>query len=266
MKYFCVSDIHGYYDQLIDALNEAGFDSNNPNHTLISCGDHFDRGPSPVAVLDFLQQLPRKVLLWGNHDELLVNCCKRGFSYDFDMQNGTTKTIHQLASAYIQRNPNVHISPPLDDYKIAPRMFAPFFQNFQDYFETNRYIFVHAWIPVEVKDDLPLHYMRDRQYSRHSDWRNASKEDWSQARWVNPFYMAKCRLQAEKYIVCGHWHCSTGWAAAEGRSEFGEDACFEIFDGDRFIAIDACTAHTGTVNVFVVEDEPLSSNEMEAKK
>lgn len=265
MKYFCVSDIHGYYDQLIDALNEAGFDSNNPNHTLISCGDNFDRGPSPVEVMNFLQQLPRKILIWGNHEDLLVKCCNRGFSLYYDDNNGTTETIHQLSLAYIQQNPGFNISPPMDDYTLAPRMFLPFFQDFQDFFETKRYIFVHAWIPVEANDDTPHDCSDDCQFLKHNDWRNATKAEWREARWLDPFYMAKCSLQAEKTIVCGHWHCSAGWAAAEGRSEFGEDACFEIFDGDGFVAIDACTAYTGTINVFVVEDEPLC-NELEVTK
>ena len=28
-KYFVVSDIHGFYDELIEALNTAGYDKNN---------------------------------------------------------------------------------------------------------------------------------------------------------------------------------------------------------------------------------------------
>ena len=31
-KYFIVADVHGFYDEMIDALNEAGFDKNNENH------------------------------------------------------------------------------------------------------------------------------------------------------------------------------------------------------------------------------------------
>lgn len=60
MKYFCVSDIHGYYDQLIDALESAGFEPDNPNHLLIACGDHFDRGRQPREVLDSSPSFPEK--------------------------------------------------------------------------------------------------------------------------------------------------------------------------------------------------------------
>ena len=42
MKFFVVSDIHGFYNELIKAVSSAGFDKNNKNHTLIICGDLFD--------------------------------------------------------------------------------------------------------------------------------------------------------------------------------------------------------------------------------
>ena len=52
-KYFVVSDVHGFYDEMIKALNEAGWDKNNPNHYIISCGDVFDRGTQPKEVMKF---------------------------------------------------------------------------------------------------------------------------------------------------------------------------------------------------------------------
>lgn len=53
-KLFCVSDIHGFYDEFKSALDTAGFDKDNPEHWLISCGDHFDRGSKPKEVLRFV--------------------------------------------------------------------------------------------------------------------------------------------------------------------------------------------------------------------
>ena len=31
-KYFLTSDVHSYYDELIETLNEAGFDPKNHDH------------------------------------------------------------------------------------------------------------------------------------------------------------------------------------------------------------------------------------------
>ena len=46
-KFFVISDVHGFYNEMREALDEAGFDPNNENHLLISCGDNWDRGPQP---------------------------------------------------------------------------------------------------------------------------------------------------------------------------------------------------------------------------
>ena len=42
MRYFIISDIHGYYSVLKQELEKQGFDKDRD--TLISLGDNFDRG------------------------------------------------------------------------------------------------------------------------------------------------------------------------------------------------------------------------------
>jgi serine/threonine protein phosphatase 1 len=76
--FFVVSDIHGFYKEMRDALDEAGFDPNNENHWLISCGDNWDRGPNPLEVMKYFRTLPRKILIRGNHEDLFEECCERG--------------------------------------------------------------------------------------------------------------------------------------------------------------------------------------------
>lgn len=44
MRYYVVSDIHGYYTQMKSALEKAGFFSDTTPHKLIMLGDLFDRG------------------------------------------------------------------------------------------------------------------------------------------------------------------------------------------------------------------------------
>lgn len=44
MKYFIVSDVHSFYDEMMTALNESGFDKTNPDHIFVSLGDLLDRG------------------------------------------------------------------------------------------------------------------------------------------------------------------------------------------------------------------------------
>lgn len=53
---------------------------------------------------------------------------------------------------------------------------------------------------------------------------------------------------------------SAGWARDEGRSEFGEDAKWDIYKNldQNIISIDTCTAYTGKVAVLVIEDNFLN--------
>ena len=92
-KLFCVSDIHSFYTPMKKALDEAGFDPNNKDHILISCGDLFDRGPDSEELFLYIMSLPNKILIKGNHDILLEELCTRGFPYSNDKSNGTVRTV-----------------------------------------------------------------------------------------------------------------------------------------------------------------------------
>lgn len=253
-KLFCVSDIHGFYDELIAALNEAGFDKDNPEHWLISCGDHFDRGWQPVEVMRFLRSLPRKVIIKGNHEQLLKECCDNGYPESYDYSNGTVNTV-------------VAFSSKEDEYfaDAASRTWKrvkPFIDEMVNYFETEKYIFVHSWIPLTCKDNLPKYYTRNRVFEFNPNWRDANQEEWDAAMWGNPFDMAEKGFnQTGKTIVFGHWNCSAGWAKDENRSEFGADAKFDPYHGDGFISIDGCVAHTKKCNVLVLEDNFTIQND-----
>ena len=252
-KLFVLSDVHGFYDEMKKALDDAGFDENNPEHWLIGCGDFMDRGSQPVQVMRYLCNLPQKILIRGNHEKLIEDCCYRGEAWTHDVSNGTARTIWDIASGHITD------FPEMCDYTL--KRTKAFRDSMVNYLETKNYIFVHSWIPVINKDGLPAHYTRGRSFEVNSDWRNASQKEWDDATWGNPFDMAARGLnQTGKTIVFGHWHCSAGWAEKEGRSEFGSDAKFDPYHGDSFIAIDACTAHTYKVNVLVLEDEFLEVN------
>lgn len=252
-KLFVVSDIHGFYDELIDALDKAGFDKDNENHWLISCGDHFDRGNQPYEVMAYLQSLKRKVLIRGNHECLFDECCNRGYYAQHDIHNGTFDTICDLGGANKGRS--------FDECCIvADSIVRYFFKSMVNYFETKNYVFCHAWIPVNYLgrkfSDNGKYYKR---YSKKEDWRYAHQYEWDDAMWLNPLDMAMDGHGIEKAIVSGHWHCSTGWALENKIfDEFGEKACFDpYYYEDKLIMIDGCTAHTGKVNVLVLEDEFL---------
>ncbi|MBR2024370.1 MAG: metallophosphoesterase, partial [Clostridia bacterium] len=88
-KLFVASDIHGHYTELMEALNKAGFDKDNPSHYFVSCGDLFDRGTENPLVYDFVKGLKHKFLIKGNHEELLYKALERGYINRVDAMNGT---------------------------------------------------------------------------------------------------------------------------------------------------------------------------------
>lgn len=255
MKFFVVSDIHGHYKPLIEALNTAGFEKDNPEHYFVGCGDFFDRGGQPYEVMNFIMNLERKILVRGNHEWLLEQCCYRGDYASHDLSNGTVGTI----MAFAEHDPrNSYYFPECADY--ALKRTRAFREMMVPYFETKNYIFVHSWIPVKILDDFPKWYTGGRIMKFDPDWRNATAEEWDAAMWGNPYDMAEKGLRPDKIVVFGHWHCSEGWHRTTGTPNFGEGSRFDIFYGEGFISIDACTAYTKKVNVLVLEDEFLDSN------
>ena len=77
--FFIVADVHSFYDEMIAALNEQGFDKNDPDHIFVCLGDLLDRGEKPLECLAFVNSLPakRKLLIRGNHEDLLEDCIYR---------------------------------------------------------------------------------------------------------------------------------------------------------------------------------------------
>ena len=249
-KFFIVSDIHGYYDELRLYLNKAGFDENNEDHWLITCGDHFDRGPKPLEVMRYLKKIPRKILVKGNHEELLVKCCENGYPGMHDYSNGTYNTICELGDA----GEGYSFNECCDRTLAKTRLFL---DSMVDYFETKNYIFVHSWIPLISKDGFPAYYTRNRQCEFNPNWRQASAKEWEDSRWGNPFELAEQGFLPDKTVVFGHYHTSYAKSRYEGKPEWGIGADFSIYHGNGYIGIDACTAYSGQMNVLVLEDEFL---------
>lgn len=256
MKLFVFGDCHGFATELIDALYNSGFESGNPNHLLIGLGDYLDRGSENWKVIDFLNSIPNKVLVKGNHESLAEELINRGYPGSHDFHNGTYDAICELGGAGEGNDFDTCCI-------VAYSKLKPFWDEMVNYYETENYIFVHSFVPLKCLDDLPIHYTRGRVYEKMDNWRDAHHSDWEAARWGNPFDLANRGLLPDKTLVFGHWHTSWprhnwGWSD-EVEPEFGEGADFSPYYGDGFIGVDGCVAHTGKVNVLVLEDNLLTN-------
>ena len=95
MKYFCISDIHGAYDSLINAMLKCGYDERNPNHQLIVLGDYFGRASiepgDNVLVYEWLTadlHVNKPICIKGNHELIIEKMFRRNTVSYTDMYNG----------------------------------------------------------------------------------------------------------------------------------------------------------------------------------
>lgn len=253
MKYFMVSDIHGEYDKLIDALTKAKF--NKDVDTLVSVGDAFDRGHQNLKVLDYLLSLPHKILLWGNHDLRLKKLLLRqGSVTTADYRNGTIGTIEELGQFTWQ----ISMSALMEaDNENGKKLFDYFDQCYYALEFPNLYV-THAWLP-NIVADFDKYYVHELI----QDWRNCPKEMWYDATWTNSELMIADKCFPDKPILIGHWHA---FRIAE---RYGEkritidnnttahvDTSMFVSPDGKVIAIDGATTRTeGQVNVYVYESD-----------
>ena len=236
-KLFVVSDVHGYYTEMMVALEQAGFDRDCEAHTFVSCGDLFDRGTENGRVYAFVRSLERKILIRGNHEDFLHDALERGGILCMDVENGTDVTIEQLVG-----EDALDAEGKLDVKTYAPRIreLTDFLDSMVHYHEAGAYIFTHGWLP----DVFEGRYPRVR-----SDWRDATESEW---RWAHlsewqQFYGVGATLEG-RIIVCGHRPSYMGYYFDPGR----ERDCTEPFRGEGMIAVDAGTVRSGRVNVLVL--------------
>lgn len=258
MRYYVVSDVHGFYTQLISSLEKAGFFKEKEPCKLVICGDLLDRGLEAKITADFALKLleeERLIFVRGNHEDLfcdLVKYFENSLGEVFPcipshhIHNGTWETFLQLTemnSADALTKPKRLVS------KIKNTSFwKKLLPSTVDYFETERYVFTHGYIPHKVRVD---------RENYKTAWRLASEEEWAKARWYNGMEIA-CgakKILPDKTIVCGHWHTSFGHTHYEKKgSEFGPKADFSPFYAEGIIGIDACTSFSGKVNCIVIDD------------
>lgn len=254
-KYFVSADIHGFFDEWKAALDEKGFDVSNAEHVLVVLGDLLDRGKQPQEILNFILSIPaeRTVIIRGNHEDLLVDMLGRGYPESQDIFNGTWKTVSTLTK---NGKAGFYDDPAVVCRRMRATGYFDVLKRAVDYYELDEYVFVHGWIPI-LEDYSDFNNAEKRPHSYREDWRQASSEDWKDARWLNGMAAWADGIREKgKIIVCGHYHARYGHAKLHNiGEEDGENAIDLPFIDDGIIALDACTAISGRVNVFVIADK-----------
>ena len=233
--YFIVSDVHGFYSILKKELKKKKFDLKNPDHILEVAGDLFDRGNEAVELFKFVQWLNNKkrlVYVRGNHEDLLEDCVRElnftgGAASSYHYSNGTISTCMQL-----------------QDERYLKKVLKFIKKNCVNYFEFDKYIIVHGWIP---------HYTEGAVLP-NPNWRQSSDEMWNKARWINGMKAwSEGIRESNKTVICGHWHVGYGHHFIHNKYESEYD-CFDMFEDDGIIALDAMTAYSNKINVLKISE------------
>ena len=245
-KLFCTSDVHSYFDELMIALNQAGFDINNEEHIFVCCGDLLDRGGFPTKCIKFVNNLPdnRKILIRGNHEVLADDVIHRGYFGWHDWHNGTAETV-QFLSEYPASPFSVPEAEVIESFAHNPD-WVKYFNSTVYYKEVGDYIFTHGWIPCGGTKDYPVY---------EANWREKS---FNEAVWYNGMAMWNEGVRVPgKTVVCGHFHAAWGNQLLhdldpENTSmvEFNS-----TFKDNGILALDSRVPATHFLNVEVLEVE-----------
>ncbi len=239
-KLFVVTDIHGHYTLLRRTLDAAGFDNWDDRHLLVCCGDYFDRGTENLMVLKYMERIRHKVLLRGNHEDMLLEIFRTGRLQPYHYLNGTAETMVEFFGKYALDGDTGEI-----DFSGKTRMLdrvTEFIEGLGTYYETDDYVFTHGWLPT-----LPT----EEGCRIDPNWRQASPEAWKKARWIRwPDMYHTCDRLPDKTIVCGH---VPSFRAAAFDSARPKNSAAP-FRGKGMIALDAGTATTGALNVLVLDE------------
>ena len=252
VKLFVFSDVHGEERALLEALGEAGFETNNPQHIPLCIGDLFDRGEGSRRLFEFMMK-NRGIWVKGNHEEMLEEALEKGLDGEFVLfnmlHNGLDKTIASLGGCrldgIVSTSEMEHSIEMARTYRCRSTSVLEKLKTLPLYYETKNYIFVHAGLEPYIHD-----------------WRLTTKDFmlWD--------IEASC-LPVEntrKTVVIGHHHAfrvraqgkERGWTPERlGIPFYGNmDEHAPVKFGNK-IAIDPCSNLTKKVNVLVIEDELL---------
>lgn len=133
---YCISDIHGYYDLFCRLLDKIRFGGGDKLYVL---GDMIDKGSDSVRLAKLLFSMPNVCCIAGNHEYDFLKyyraLMRQTEDYDF--------VLEQLREYFSDG--------ALLDWETVDRFdLLPF------YVETDKFIGVHAGIPVKGGELLPV--------------------------------------------------------------------------------------------------------------
>lgn len=197
-RHLAIGDIHGCFRALTTLVEFVGVHSDD---TLITLGDHVNRGPDSNAVLDWLiqyQRTGRLIALRGNHEVMMQQARRGGQAFERWMGSGGDRTLQ----SYSVDGPD---EAALD---AIPEEHWTFMDQFlRPSFEIDDFMFVHAnvdpHVPLAEQSDEVLYWRSFAEAEPHRSGKTMICGHSSQ----------KSGMPVNRgYAVCiDTWACGRGW-------------------------------------------------------
>ena len=199
---YCISDIHGCYDEFVDILKKISFNSED---TLYILGDVIDRGKDSIKTLKYVMQTKNIHMLMGNHEYMMIESLKErkrkviDFFSDDSMEmwiyNGGDKTLNEFEKCLKAQQKEI-----LEYIKGLP-------YHFKLHVNDKNFILVHAGLRVNNRDSeyLSVEEILARQ----------TPEDML---WIREKFYTKQGLP-EHVIIFGHtqlWNIDRNYKPGDG--------------------------------------------------
>ena len=248
MKYFVFSDVHGDYEALRDALEEAKYNPQSRDNVLLSLGDNFGRADlSPestesLKIYEYLissEHTNAPICLYGNHEDIFYKMLKRGTITATDVQNGEVKTLASF-SGLTEMGAYVFAEGCCSRIRRLP--VYSWLKSLPFYYETPNYIFMHGWLPN-----------RD---GWTGNFRRASRKIWVGASWAHTEreiekFVSRYPKGMKKILVFGHWGT---YRLREHFPDGGVGHDIWHNEKSKLIGLDTTTVLSHRVNVLRIED------------
>ena len=158
---YAIGDIHGYIDQLDNALRLIDADG-GPDAHIVFVGDYTDRGPDSKAVVQKLidgHAAGRNwTILRGNHDRMFCRFVESGIEHDERIKSGKSWMHPALGgpttlASYGVEGEEGDNTLPSRARAAVPAEHIEFLKSRPLWFETDELLFVHAGVKPGVAMD-----------------------------------------------------------------------------------------------------------------
>lgn len=203
-RIFFVTDVHGHYDLLHQALREVAF--NAKTDLLFSGGDWTDRGPDSQFVLDYLCE-PWIHSVRGNHEQMYID----GFDSHWHPANSSVRTLKAHGGNWIWSLDDltkILIRDVFGDLPLAMELLLP---------SGHKIGIVHAEVPYNDWNKFLNITATELEYDGQAT-----------CQWARQWYRSDYQGRVENidYVLCGHTPTESSEVEQLGNMLFADGGSF----------------------------------------